>query len=154
MNAQELLAKVESRGVVLRAAGDRLRYQPREAVDRELLEDLRTHKRELLDLLRSRASVAGSIPGEVEPTRWPVSESELLAMPLSEFATAGLVVEVLSEALDETVILASNNAAMDPGERRVVYRAAELRELIGLKPADLRMVHEVKRVFGATIRPN
>jgi hypothetical protein len=154
MNAQQLLAKIESRGVVLRLAGDRLQFQPRDAVDGELLEDLRAHKRELLDLLRSRASVAGSMPGEVEPRRWPVSESELLAMRLSEFSKAGLVVEVFSEALDETVILASDNATVDPGERQVVYRAAELRELIGLDPETLRTVHEVKRVFGATIRPN
>jgi len=48
-------------------------------------------------------------------------------------------------------VFASDNAIVDPGERRVVYRAAELRELVGLGPADLRCLHNVKKIFGGTI---
>ena len=75
-------------------------------------------------------------------------------MPLSEFAEAGLVVEVYSSVLAERVLFASDNARLDPGERRVVYRASELRELLGLSSAELRRVHDTKRVFGGTVLAN
>ncbi|HEV3457812.1 MAG TPA: hypothetical protein VHG32_14710 [Thermoanaerobaculia bacterium] len=41
---------------------------------------------------------------------------------------------------------------MDPGEPRTVYRAHELRVLLGLTAAcELRRIHEVKRTFRGTI---
>ena len=51
MTAEELLAQVEELGIVLKPEGDRLLYRPVEAVQPELLAQLRTHKSELLDLL-------------------------------------------------------------------------------------------------------
>ncbi len=153
MTAEDLLTKIEGLGVVLRAAGDRLQYRPREAIAPELLDDLRANKQELLKLLRSRPSVAAAFPGEVE-ARWPAAEADLLVMQLCEFADAQCVVEVFSQVLDENVTFASDNATVDPGDQRVVYRAAELRGLIGLRPEDLRIVHDVKRALRGTIRPN
>jgi hypothetical protein len=49
------------------------------------------------------------------------------------------------------VVFASDHAVLDPGERRVVYRANELRELVGLRPEDLRFVHRAKATFGGSI---
>ena len=75
-------------------------------------------------------------------------------MPLSEFAHAALILVVRSNILGETVILASDNALVDPGEQRPVYRAAELRALLGLERFgrdELRQVHRVKRTFRGTI---
>ena len=155
VNAQDLLTRVEDLGIVLCAEGDRIRFRPKDAVPAGLLEELLGHKAELLELLRVRASsVAGAVPGKVEAKKWPLTAAQILEMPLSEFADARRVVEVFSQVLDETVIFASDNAAVDPGERRVVYRAAELKKLIGVCPEDLTTVHEIKRVFGGTIRPN
>jgi hypothetical protein len=73
-------------------------------------------------------------------------------MRLDDFARAGLVVTVWSKVLGERIILASDNARVDPGELRTVYRARELRALLGLSdPAELRRIHEVKRTFRGTI---
>ena len=72
-------------------------------------------------------------------------------MPLSEFARARLVASVWSEVLGEEVVLASDNAVLDPGERRPVYRASEALKLLGLSPRDLRQVHAVKQTFRGTI---
>jgi hypothetical protein len=50
------------------------------------------------------------------------------------------------------VVLASDNARVDPGELRTVYRAHELRALLGLTAAcQLRRIHKVKRTFRGTI---
>ncbi len=74
------------------------------------------------------------------------------AMQLADFACAGLVVEVWSEVLDEAVVFASDDACIDPGEPRPVYRARELLVLLGLKNArELRRIHEVKKTFRGTI---
>lgn len=154
MNVSELLSELESRGTRVEVHGDRLRIQPAESVDEALLEAIRAHKSELVKLLRSESSVADTVPGEVEPEQWPITAAELLAMPLSEFAEAGRVVRVFSSVLGEVVILASDDAVIDPDESLVVYRAAELRELIGLNSEDLRTVYEVKRVFQGTIEPS
>jgi hypothetical protein len=72
-------------------------------------------------------------------------------MRLSEFASARLVVEVRSDVLGEVVIFASDNAIVDPGERRVVYRAAELRDLLRIQPEGLRQIHRMKQLFRGTV---
>jgi hypothetical protein len=84
---------------------------------------------------------------------------EFAAMPISEFARAGLVVKIYSGELGCEVLLASDNVPdseiPDPG--LAVYRADEMRKLALWRPdpADLRRVHAVKevfRVYDATIR--
>jgi hypothetical protein len=73
-------------------------------------------------------------------------------MRLDDFACAGLVVTVWSEVLGERVTFASDNARVDPGELRPVYRARELRALLGLSdPGELRRIHAVKRTFRGSI---
>jgi hypothetical protein len=55
-------------------------------------------------------------------------------------------------AIEEAVVFASDDAPVDPGELRTMYRARELRVLLGLTtPRKLRLVHEVKRLFRGTI---
>ena len=58
------------------------------------------------------------------------SVSEVAGMSLERFARAGLVVKVRSTLLDEVVLFASDNAELPRDERRLVYRAAELRRLL------------------------
>lgn len=50
--AKKLLAELADRGLLLYAAGDKLRYRPREAFTGEDLERMKAHKSELLELLR------------------------------------------------------------------------------------------------------
>lgn len=146
MRPESLLTELRSRGVELEAAGDRLRFRPVEAIPPELFAELREHKAELLGLLGGR--VADSLGGVNVDS---ISAAEVCAMRLSEFADAGLVVEVRSEVLGEVVVFAADNALLDPGERRTVYRASELQPLLTLGPGDLRAVHRVKRTFRGTI---
>lgn len=81
-----------------------------------------------------------------------LASPEVVAMPLEEFGEAGLVVAVRCQLFGETVVFASDNAPVDPGERRVVYGAAELQDLLGLGPEDLHTIHQFKKLFGGTAR--
>jgi hypothetical protein len=59
---------------------------------------------------------------------------------------------VWSAVLEEAVVFASDDARVDPGELRTVYRAHELRVLLGLTtPREIRRVQEVKRLLRGTI---
>lgn len=101
--------------------GDRGRYRADGSVA-AVLEELRAHKPKVLRRLAlARPAVADALGGGAE------SSPSLL---VEEFARAGLVVEVWSEVLGEAVVLASDDACVDPGEVRAVYRAHELRVLL------------------------
>src|ERR1700680_626508 len=154
MDARELLAELAARGIEVRAAGEEREIRPGGAVPAALLEELRAHKPEVLRCLapaRAAVAVADALGGVVEPSP-SLLVGDACAMGLEECARAGLVVEVWSEVLGETVVLASDDACVDPGELRVVYRARELRALLGLTGAcELRRIHEVKRTFRGTI---
>ena len=74
MTAAGLMAELARRGVRLEAAGDSLRFFPREAVSPELLAALRACKPELLALLRPDEPIASTettkpIPPEATPPR-------------------------------------------------------------------------------------
>ena len=56
-----LLEEVTSRGVVLMAVGDRLRYKPESAVAGELLDRLRCHKARLIAILLVRQVLAAGV---------------------------------------------------------------------------------------------
>ena len=55
MNALELMADLDRRGIRLEADGDRLRFSPRSAMTPDLVERMKTHKNELLALLQPEA---------------------------------------------------------------------------------------------------
>jgi hypothetical protein len=153
MNATDLLSTLEAREIELAVEEDRIRFRPVEALPPELREELRRHKAEVVELLKARSGpgLSEALPGGVTEAKRSILEAELVAMPLSQFARARLVVTVRSALLDEVVVFASDNARVDPGEQRVVYRAAELRELLGLSAKDLRAVHRVKKTFRGTV---
>jgi hypothetical protein len=58
------------------------------------------------------------------------SVAEVAGMSLERFARAGLVLKVRSSLFDEVVVFASDNAQVPNGERRAVYRAADLDRLL------------------------
>lgn len=154
MGIEELLADVRSRGVLLRAKGGSVQVSG--PLPPKIRQALKERENQLLTLLNRKPEetlpVAETLSGALEGPEWPLTAEEVLRMPLSEFAEAGLVVRVRAEVLDgEEVIFASNNALLDPGERSVTYRASELRQILGLAPAELRSVHEAKRLFRGTV---
>ena len=150
MSLPELLADLETRGVSLALTGDGLTIRgPRDVVP-GIVEQVRTHKPELMKALGERVPVGETLPSEVESDT--ISTAELLRMPLSEFSRSGLVLTVRAASLGgEEIVFAAENAELDPGERRVTYRASELRHLLGLTPAELRSVHRIKRTFRGTV---
>jgi hypothetical protein len=150
MDPRAILAELEARGVEFRVAGDDLEIRPAEAVPPALLARLRAHKPEVLR--RLVAPIVANAAGGVSPAAPSELVAEVCAMRLDDFARAGLVVTVWSKVLGERIILASDNARVDPGELRPVYRARELRALLGLSDSDeLRRIHAVKRTFRGTI---
>lgn len=153
MTAQQLLADLAELGVSVEADEHHLRLRPKSRVPPGLVERLRANKTELLPLLKRRPVVAESLPGGVVDAQATFSAAAVCSMPLSEFAQARLVVEVYSDVLAETVVFASDNARVDPGERRVVYRAAELHQLLEVSAEDLRHIHLTKAIFGGSVEP-
>jgi hypothetical protein len=74
------------------------------------------------------------------------------AMPLSEFARSGRCLRIQSRLFDETILLAADNAAIPSDNQLVVYRAAEMTELIRM-PETMKRVHMVKKALdGEVIR--
>jgi hypothetical protein len=72
-------------------------------------------------------------------------------MPLSQFAGSGLVRKIHSRVLDEVVLFAADNAEICVANSLVVYRAKELRKLVGMPPDQLRAVHAVKKVLDGEV---
>ena len=65
-------------------------------------------------------------------------------MSLSDFFNSGLVRKVESKVLGETVLWAADNAEVPPDNDLVVYRASELRQLLGRSPEEMRQIHAAK----------
>jgi hypothetical protein len=74
----------------------------------------------------------------------PDTLDRLTHMPLSEFAQAGLVVQVHSRALGQSVLFASDNATIENDEGLSVYRASELIDLVGSRDPDLTAIDRRK----------
>jgi hypothetical protein len=151
--AAEVLAELRRRGVLVEARGDVLHVEaPRGALSAELVRSMRELRPELLRLMALAPRTVGDALGGVSEVEPSLLVAEVCAMALADFARAGLVVEVWSRVLGEAVVFASDDAWLDPGERRPVYRAHELQVLLGLAvPGELRRIHEVKRIFRGTI---
>jgi hypothetical protein len=152
MDARDLLAELAARGIEVRAAGEELEIRPGGAAPAALLAELRAQKPEVLRCLERPAVVVADALGGVAESSPSLLAGDRCAMRLADFARAGLVVEVWSEVLGGAVVLASDDACVDPGELRVVYRAREVLVLLGLTDAwELRRIHEVKKSFRGTI---
>lgn len=76
-------------------------------------------------------------------------------MTIREFAMSGKVIRIRSEVLGCDVVFAADNA--DPQKAGAaglpIYWARELRELIGVEPRHLQLIHETKSVFEGEIIP-
>jgi TubC N-terminal docking domain len=79
MSAAQLLADLAQRGIRLEGDGERLRYYPRSAVRPEVLERLKAHKGELLQLLRPTLGFDVDSAPDAEPA--PISEKQTHRMP-------------------------------------------------------------------------
>lgn len=99
---------------------------------------------------------AGVRPGsQVRLARFfGLSTAGHLACVLDDLASGQRLVEVNPGPSEHPILLASDDAAIDPGERRVVYRAAELHEALGLPVSVLRELHWMKRQFTCTLQAN
>ena len=76
-------------------------------------------------------------------------------MPLPEFARSGVVREVRSQALGETVLWAADNAVVTDAAGKGVYRARELKELVVFSQDELQQIHTVKKEFdGELVEPD
>ncbi|RMH15044.1 MAG: hypothetical protein D6701_10490, partial [Gemmatimonadetes bacterium] len=103
MNAQELLDDLRERHVEVSAAGDSLRLvAPRGVLTEELRRILSDRKPELLKLL------GGSGAAGVQPDSGQADAERIAAMPLDEFARAGLIVQVKSSVLGCRVLFVSD----------------------------------------------
>jgi len=78
VTARDLLAELQARGVELVAAGDKLRYRPRSAVEPGLIRVMREHKAEIMALLTG-APAPRSTAAEPEPPH-ELSLAERVAM--------------------------------------------------------------------------
>lgn len=154
MNCVHLIERIEATGARLRVDGDRLLLKAESPLPEPLLTALREYKTEIVSALTHRPTVADSVGGTVEGCEMPATAADVATMPLEVFQHAGLALPFFSTALGDEVVLASDNAIVDPGERRVVYRAAEMWHMTSMRPDTLRTVHEVKRLFGGTVGPN
>ncbi len=72
-------------------------------------------------------------------------------MSLSQFGMSGQYRKVHSKVLDETILLAADNAELPDFNDIVVYRASEARVLVGLSAEEVRAFHEVKVYFEGII---
>ncbi len=154
MDTTQLIEAVESAGARLRVDGDRLLLNAEAPLPAPLLASLRARKTEIVRNLRGRPSVASAVPGNLESRDMPATAADAADMPLDRFQGAGLALPFFSTVLGEEVVFASDNAVVDPGERRVLYRAAEMWHMTTMQPETLRAVHEVKRLFGGMVGPN
>lgn len=71
MTAAELLAELTRRGVRLEPRGERLRFYPRSPLTPDLIEALKAHKSEMLNLLNGIDSTQPQLV-EFGPDGWPV----------------------------------------------------------------------------------
>jgi hypothetical protein len=83
-----------------------------------------------------------------------LSAGGTLAGVLDDLAWGRSVVEVDRGPSGSPIVLASDDAAIDPGDRRVVYRAAELHVALGLPVEVLWDLHRMKRTFAGTLEAN
>ncbi len=57
--ASQLIAEIEAKGVVFRTGEDWLQFRPRDAVEPELLSEIKRHKPEILAVLKVKHALAG-----------------------------------------------------------------------------------------------
>jgi hypothetical protein len=140
MSATSLLADLRQRGVFLFRRGDELRWRaPKGTITPELLEWLRAHKQEILDLVDGQA---------------PTPE-EVLSSIFEDVDRRRARVKIRSRLLgcDLWLVAAGDRG---PGDGLPVYTTTEVRELLKLRPVNLadavQRAHLAKLSFGPAAR--
>ena len=151
-----LLDELRGDGLEFRLAGGQLQFRP--TPTGSTAQRIKSQEAELVCLLKAEQpahpTTLSQALGGIEESSPCLTVRDVAALPLARFATSRLVLEVRSDALGEVVLLASDDALIDPGETRTIYRAAELLELLGLSADSLREVHQIKRTFGGSVVPS
>ena len=109
MNAQQILAELEARNVVVVAAEDRLRFYPQSRVPTELLSELQVHKAEILSALQHSPATLWPPESLESERRFGCPEAWLFPFLEKRVLTPdgpGRLVQVFSERV--AVILESN----------------------------------------------
>ena len=122
-SAADLLIDLTRRGIELVAQEDRLRYRPRSAVTPDLAGRLRTHKAELLAILRLAASVDSTSTSETAPV---VGDSDSDVGPS----------EATSDAASEEMATVDTDAPATSDKTR--EQAEQLRGQLGFPEFDMR----------------
>jgi len=124
-----LLAELQERGIRLALDCDRLAVDaPIGVLTPELRATLADHKSALLEHLRETH----------RSHRWG---NDTITRLLAQRS----IVRISSRVLGEDVLFAADVAEIPLGNDLMVYREAELRELVGKTPEQLRKIHEVKK---------
>ena len=145
----DLLSDLDRAGVQeLIPDGDRLRYRPRSAVTPDLAERLRTHKADLLAVLRPPAEapdVATSAPGVDEPDLEPIRWEDPLEPPEPCPGCGGLVFWWSPSEDRRCMRCEPPTTAI-----RLLERAHAIRRRQGIPgPADVaEMLGDLKRLIG------
>ncbi len=133
MTAASILMRLANLDVHLEVSNQQICYDgPADALTDDLLNEMKKYKGELVGLIED--------PLGLEET-WPLSCA----------ARSGQYRRTRSRILDETIVLAADNADLPNFGDTVVYRAKELRCLVGMSSERIRNFHEVKRYFDGII---
>ena len=128
MNIAQLITDLTRLGIHIEAHGDRLRYAPRSAVTPDLTDRMKTHKDELLAILR-RDSPAQAIDLTDAAVAWRVALLNVEGNPL--------FTPDMLEALRGAKVQWADDGCTEPQDRPGTPQAA-LRE-----PAVKKTVHDV-----------
>lgn len=172
-----ILRRLRAMKFTVQAVGDRVRVlypaprPPAEAMP--LIEEGRRRKQEILEALqrlcpdclgedwvwdvsgtrlcRRCRKVAAEVKRIEAPPPWRDCTPNEAREELAQYKEGGWVA-IFSEVLQEPIVLARNDdVAKGAPAGFVTYTEAEVARLSGLRPEDLRQVHEVKRYFGGHV---
>ena len=146
MKAQKLISELERRGVALRMQGEQIAYRaPPGALTLGLRRELVAHKSALLTQLRQRQ------PGRPAATRSEPLGRQADRRRLSDLFRLAPVHRLRSRTLGEDVLLVADDADIAADNQLVVYRQAELVQLVGREPDLLRAIHQAKRILDGQV---
>ena len=141
MTAETLLERIHAAGATIEPRGDRLCVKAPAPLPDDLLAELRAYKRELVSLLC----------GELPVQEAQVLPEEASGERLSALLRRQPVVQVNSKVLGEMVLWAADNAQVPADNTLVVYREAELRQMAGRSPEELRAIHATKKALDGEV---
>ena len=140
MDATAILERLNSLGVRVIVSGERLQIEPGSKVPSDLVNEIRRHKSEIINVL-SKPKLVDGLPAWHAETIAEAVRREGVCLFWSD-----LFGEVIAFIRDD-----SFKGKVPAG--LVTYTSKELKELfgegkLGLSAADLRLIHEAKRAGG------